>query len=38
MLGLQKGMGRVGVLCMEWERWGHEFVMVRELCSLSQIT
>jgi hypothetical protein len=38
MLGLQKVMGRAGMLCLEWKRWGHAFVMVRDLRSLSQIT
>ena len=38
MLGLQKVMRQAGVFCMEWKRWGHAFVIVRDLCSLSQIT
>ena len=31
-------MGRAGVFRMEWKRWGIAFVILRGVCSLSQIT
>jgi hypothetical protein len=33
-----KVMGRAGVFRMEWKRWGNAFVILRDLCFLSQIT